>query len=346
MDSEPLATRTTRLEHLPSEILTLIASYADPTTATSLSVTSSAFQVHAEKRIWETLSVQPRDLFPVVARDPPSAPAAGTGATHVHPHGTVPIQDGYFSALLLGKILRNMNEKLDNYPWRAAAVRSLHIQLRHTVPSELAYLLTRLAGSLTELIISMPNSAMALPEVATYVPLTQIFASLPVCLVSLERVHMSLQLAPSLLVSALLAAAPRLKHLNLHNQHSPRLDGLDHADLVTEQTSELFPPMLESLSVDHPSTIASLLAALVERSPGLRRVSLNDPTFAWSPTPGDELLSAMAALENLESVVLPCTVIPVLPPGFCDVRDVSITWYSGALLQHDAVVGRPVLSHI
>lgn len=342
MDFEPLASRTTRLEHLPSEILTLIASYAEPTTATSLSVTSSVFQIHAEKRIWETLSVQPRDLLPVDA-DAPPPPAAGTKVTRVHLHGTTPIQDGYLSALLLGKIIRTINEKLDSYPWRAPAVRSLELQLRHTVPSELAYLLTRLAGSLTELVISLSYCAMALPEVANYVPLTQIFASLPVPLVSLERVHLSVQLAPGLLVSAVLAVAPRLTHLSLRNQHSPRMDGTNHVDLVTDQARHPFPTMLESLAVDHPTTITPLLTALIERSPDLRRLALNDPTFAWSPSPGDELLSVIGALENLESAELPCTALPVLPPGFCNVRDVTITWYAEALSQRDAVVGHAVL---
>ena len=179
MDSEPPASQSVRLEDLPTEIIALVVSYLDLKTANSLSVTSTALQPHAEKRLWERLSSQPRNCAEANAHDVPPRPTASTaGANQL---------DGYRSALLPGKTIRTLNEMLDKYPWRASAVRSLELPLCHTVPSELAYLLTCLAGTLRKLNISMPSGALAIPEVVTYGPLPQIFSSLPAPLVSLVR---------------------------------------------------------------------------------------------------------------------------------------------------------------
>jgi hypothetical protein len=244
--------------------------------------------------------------------------------------------EGYCAALLLGKAVRTMNEKLDRYPWRASAVRSLDLSLRHTVPSELVYLFARVAGSLTELQISMPYSAIAISDVAAYVPLTQIFSSLATPFASLGRVWISVQRDPDELVAELLAASPHLKHLHLHNRFEPRLYAAAKSDEI-----RLCPPTrLESLTVEHPATIAPLLSVLVSRSPALRRIALIDHTFAWAPQPGDDLLFALGALEDLDSVELPCTTLPHLPDGFGRAQHLTVTWNAEALLQRDAVVSR------
>jgi len=342
MSDQQRSPQSLRLENLPYEILAFIGSYLDPKSATSLATTSTKLQPHAEGRLWERLSVQSRDFVPADLNDPVCPPAVvveGTTHTPLHRHDTSHDQ-GYTSALLLGKIIRDFNAKLDRFPWRAGMVRSLDLSLRHTVPSELVYLFARLSGSLKELHISMPHSAMVIPEIATYVPLTQVFSSVAAPFASLQLVRMRLQLEPGKLLGGLLSAAPRLKHLHLHNRYSPRLDGAGHVDPVLEGPRLLKATMLESLTVDHPATITTLLSALVIRSPTLRGVSLIDHTFTWSPSPRDALLSAVGSLETLTCLEIPCIAVSRLPDGFRNIQHATITWNAEALLQRDAAVSR------
>jgi len=333
----PIQRKAATLADTPAEVLSLIASYLDDHSAVSLSLTSKSLRLAAESRLWRDLSVKASDLVPL-SPVPTLLPLPDTdttsfsvttgrssinGTTHIYPD--LDRNNGYAAAYLLGSAVRQWINHLDAAAWRWGMVRCISLPLRHTVPLELVNLIDRLKG-LTDLRISLPHTPMAIPAVPSYIPLEDIFSSLPHPFSALRDVELALQVRPEKLVSYLLKSAPGLKHLHIHNRTPHRRE-------PEAEEWDIPGTALESLVIDSLGTIISLSADLVAQSPRLRKVAIRDQTFIWTPTANDPLLPALAELEQLDTLEIPCTAAPYLDRGFEAVRQLNVTWDSEAL--HD-----------
>jgi hypothetical protein len=353
------------LTSLPYEVRGHVASYLDNRTAVSFSVTARALRLPAESQIWRQLSITPSDLVPpsptripalstpsattnlhstllpadpdpAIAVQTPSLPTAIHGTTHTYPH----FQHGQASAILLGRAVRRLIAHLKAAPWRGGMVRSLVLPLRHTVPSELIDLF-HLTPGLNHLHITLPHTSMAIPNIPSYIPLEQVFASLPRTLMSLKTAKLALQVRPERVISNLLNCAPGLEHLHIFNRTPVRTPGnpADPRKSEEEQICDIPETRLKSLILDSTGTVIPLATEIVSHAASLEMVAVSDQTLNWKPISHDSLLTALAQLESLHTLELPCTAVPFLVQGFGNVKNLNIMWNAASLRHSDAKVG-------
>jgi hypothetical protein len=115
---------------LPTEILTLIATHLDITSAISLAQTTSFSHQAAESRIWRSITIDHVDRF--------QSPDEGVKA------------DQYLSYITL----------IHLQPWRSTLIRSLMVEPQFTPSPNLSVLLKLISGGLKHLRIMYPTGLL------------------------------------------------------------------------------------------------------------------------------------------------------------------------------------------
>jgi hypothetical protein len=307
---------------LPSEILTLIATHLDITSAISLAQTSSFSHQAAESRIWRSVTIDHVDRF--------QSSDEGVKVDQCH---------SYISLIHL-------------QPWRSTLIRSLMVEPQFTPSPNLAVLLKLIAGGMRYLRIMYPTGLLVPTK-----PLKMISKMIEdVPMPALMEIEVDIGSWDCL--GPLLRGSRGLKKLTMRGSES--LGGVTASAMgmgvirsvpIKNQPSEILvidiPEVLqlEYLFIDRMDpTIIPLLAKVVEHSTKLNTVILRDPSAVWLPYPtstsddpsappqDDALLLALSRNTSITSLDIPSTCLKPMESiishsgGFGNVKDLTIVW--------------------
>jgi hypothetical protein len=306
----------------PSEILTLIATHLDITSAISLAQTSSFSHQAAESRIWRPITID-----------------------HVHrfPNSDNGVKvDQYHSYISF----------IHSQPWRSTLIRSLMVEPQFTPSPNLSVLLKLISGGLKHLRIMYPNGLLVPIK-----PLKMISKMIEdISMPALMEIEIDIGTWDCL--GPLLRGSRGLKKLTIRGSES--LGGVTASAMgmgvirsvpIENHPSEILViDILEVLQLEYlfidrmDPTIIPLLSKVVDNSPKLNTVILRDPSAVWLPCPistsndpsatpqDDPLLLALSQNISITSLDIPSTCLKPMETiishsgGFGNVKDLTIVW--------------------
>jgi hypothetical protein len=307
---------------LPTEILNLIASHLDISSAISLAQTSSFSQQAAESRIWRSITIDHVNRFP-------------------NPDDGVKV-DQYLSYISL----------INLRPWRSTLIRSLMVEPQFTPSPNLAVLLKLISGGSRHLRIMYPTGLLV--PIKPLKVISQMIEDIP--MPALREIEVDIGSWGCL--GPLLRGSRGLKRLTMRGSESSGGAtasamgmGLTQSDPVESEPIEIvecdIPEVLqlEYLFIDRlDPTIIPLLAKVVENSPKLKTVVLRDPSVVWLPYPSstsddpsvsprdDPVLLALSRSISITSLDVPSTCLKPIEDiisnsgGFENVKDLTTVW--------------------
>jgi hypothetical protein len=318
----PLSSPEMSYTDLPTEILNLIATHLDITSAISLAQTSSFSRQAAESRIWRSLTID-------------------------HVNRFQPIDDGvkvdqYLSYITL----------IHLQPWRSTLIRSLMVEPQFTPSPNLSVLLKLISGGLKYLRIMYPTGLLVPTKPLKMIPKMIEDVAMP----ALREIEVDIATWECL--GPLLEHSRGLKRLTMRGSES--LGGVTAAamGMGVIRSDPLATSPIEILEIDIPEviqleylfidrmdpTIISLLAKVVDHSPKLNTVILRDPQVRWLPyststsddasaSPQDDpLLLALSRNMSITSLDIHSTCLKLMESiishsgGFGNVEDLTIVW--------------------
>jgi hypothetical protein len=307
---------------LPTEILTLIATHLDITSAISLAQTSSFSQQAAESRIWRSITIDHVNRFQPI-----------DDAVKV---------DQYLSYISL----------VHSRPWRSTLIRSLVVEPQFTQSPNLSVLLNLISGGLKHLRIMYPTGLLVPTKPLKMISEMLESLSMP------ALVEIEVDIGTWECLGPLLRGSRGLKKLTMRG--SETLGGVtasamgmgvirsvpiknQPSEILVIDTSEVL--HLEYLFIDRMDpTIVPLLAKVVDHSTKLKTVILRDPSAVWLPHPistsndpsapprDDPLLLALSRDTSITSLDIPSTCLKPTESiishsgGFGNVKDLTIVW--------------------
>jgi hypothetical protein len=307
---------------LPSEILNLIATHLDITSAISLAQTSSFSHQAAESRIWRSITIDHVDRF-----------QSSDDGVKV---------DQYHSYITL----------IHLQPWRSTLIRSLAVEPQFTPSPHLSVLLKLISGGLKHLRIMYPTGLLVPTKPLKII--SEMIEDIPMpALMEIE-----IDIATWECLGALLRSSRGLKKSTMRGSES--LGGVTAAAMgmgvvqsnpIKSEPSEILeieiPEVLQLqyLFIDRMDpTIVPLLSKVVDNSPKLNTVILRDPSAVWLPYPtltsddpsaaprDDPLLRALSRNTSITTLDIPSTCLKPMESivshsgGFGNVKELTIVW--------------------